>query len=682
MEHATLTGQEARLGADTLRMLAVDGVERANSGHPGLPMGAADCAFTLWHNRLRFNPADPAWPDRDRFILSAGHGSMLLYGLLHLFGYDLPLDELKNFRQWGSRTPGHPEYGMTPGVEVTTGPLGQGFANGVGMALAARMAADRFNDATFSPISHRVYALVSDGDLMEGISQEAASLAGHLKLGNLIYIYDDNRITIEGSTDLAFSEDVAGRFTACGWHVQKIDGHDFARIDTALATAQAEKERPSLIIARTHIAHGSPGKHDSSSAHGSPLGAEEVAATRKNLNWPAEPFHVPVEVRELCARRRQVLEEEYERWQKGFRAWRRRNPERARLWDGMWRRKQPAGLMQRLLSAVGDGEGATRALSGKVIQAAATALAALVGGSADLEPSTNSWIKGSEGIAAGTFGGRNIHFGVREHAMAAMMNGMARYGCFIPFGATFLVFSDYCRPSIRLAALMEQQTIYLFTHDSLFVGEDGPTHQPVEQLSALRLIPNLAVFRPADGMETALAWTAALQRTTGPSALILTRQKLPSLAREPAFKPDMVLQGGYVLEAGGERPDVVLLASGSEVSLAVAAAASLRERKIVVRVVSVPCLETFQKQPASYQRKVIPARVPRVAVEAGRGELWWRLLGSHGLFIGMESFGASAPAEILAEKYDLTPGQVAERIVQYLGDKHKKRKSSLHKTVG
>ncbi|MBT0651471.1 transketolase [Geomobilimonas luticola] len=673
MENGTLTGREARLGADTLRMLAVDAVERANSGHPGLPMGAADYAFILWHNRLRFNPADPAWPDRDRFILSAGHGSMLLYGLLHLFGFDLPLDELKNFRQWGSRTPGHPEYGVTPGVEVTTGPLGQGFANGVGMALAAKMAADRFNDTTFSPISHRIYALVSDGDLMEGISQEAASLAGHLKMGNLIYLYDDNRITIEGSTDLAFSEDVAARFMACGWHVQKIDGHDVALIDAALAAARAEEERPSLIIARTHIAQGSPGKHDSASAHGSPLGTEEVAATRRNLDWPADPFHVPDEVRELCARRRQDLETMYGTWQKGFRAWRRRNPERGRLWDSMWRRKPPADLMQRLLSAVGDGDGATRALSGKVIQAAAAALPELVGGSADLEPSTNSWIKGSEGIAAGDFGGRNIHFGVREHAMAAMMNGMARYGCFIPFGATFLVFSDYCRPAIRLAALMEQQAIYLFTHDSLFVGEDGPTHQPVEQLSALRLIPNLAVFRPADGVETALSWSAALQRTTGPSALILTRQKLPSLGRGPAFTPEMVLRGGYVLEAGGEKPDVVLLASGSEVSLAVAAAASLRERKIAVRVVSVPCLETFQKQPASYWRKVIPARVPRVAVEAGRGELWWRLLGSRGLFIGMETFGASAPAEVLAEKYGLTPAQVAERVIQHLRNGKKKQ---------
>ncbi|GFE57310.1 transketolase [Geobacter sp. AOG1] len=671
MEHATLTDREARLGADTLRMLAVDGVEQANSGHPGLPMGAADYAFPLWHNRLRFNPADPAWPDRDRFILSAGHGSMLLYGLLHLFGYDLPLTELERFRQWGSRTPGHPEYGVTPGVEVTTGPLGQGFANGVGMALATRMAADRFNDDLFSPIAHRVYALVSDGDLMEGISQEAASLAGHLKLGNLIYIYDDNRITIEGSTDLAFSEDVAGRFTACGWHVQKIDGHDFARIDAALAAAQEEEERPSLIIARTHIAQGSPGKHDSSSAHGSPLGAEEVAATRHNLNWPAEPFHVPTEVRDICARRRETLEEEYGRWQDGFRKWRRRNPERARLWDGMWRQKQPADLVQRLLAAVGDADGATRALSGKVIQAAAAAFPALVGGSADLEPSTNSWIKGSQGIAAGTYDGRNIHFGVREHAMAAMMNGMARYGCFIPFGATFLVFSDYCRPAIRLAALMEQQTIYLFTHDSLFVGEDGPTHQPVEQLSALRLIPNLAVFRPADGVETALAWTAALRRSTGPSALILTRQKLPSLAREPAFTPDMVLRGGYVLEAGGKQPDVILLASGSEVSLAVTAAASLREQQIAVRVVSVPSLETFQNQPASYLRKIIPPRVPRVAVEAGRGELWWRLLGVRGLFIGVENFGASAPAEVLAEKYGLTPSQVAERVIQHLRTRRK-----------
>jgi len=672
MEHLKLTERESWLGATTLRMLAVDGVEQARSGHPGLPMGAADYAFTLWHNWLRFNPKDPDWPDRDRFILSAGHGSMLLYGLLHLFGYDLALEELRNFRQWGSRTPGHPEYGVTPGVEVTTGPLGQGFANGVGMALAAKMAAERFNDATFSPITHRVYALVSDGDLMEGISQEAASLAGHLKLGNIIYLYDDNRITIEGTTDLAFSEDVAARFAACGWHVQRIDGHDFGSIDTALATAHAEGERPSLIIARTHIAQGSPGRHDSAAAHGSPLGADEVAATRRNLGWPTESFHVPQQVRDICARRREALAEEYRKWQREFKTWRRRNPERAKLWDGMWRGKPQADLMQRLQAAVGDGDGATRALSGKVIQAAAEVFPALVGGSADLEPSTNSWIKGSEGIAAGAFGGRNIHFGVREHAMAAMMNGMARYGCFIPFGATFLVFSDYCRSAIRLAALMEQQVVYLFTHDSLFVGEDGPTHQPVEQLSALRLIPNLSVYRPADGTETALAWTAALHRTGGPTALILTRQKLPRLERAADFDPSLVLRGGYVLEAGGERPDVVLLASGSEVSLAVAAATLLRERQVIARIVSVPCMETFKAQPASYRKSALPGRIPRVAVEAGRGEFWDRLLGANGLFIGMESFGASAPAEVLAEKFGLTASQVAERIIQHLRPRKKK----------
>lgn len=666
MTKRELTEQGARLGADTLRMLAVDAVERANSGHPGLPMGAADYAFALWHNYLRFNPADTEWPNRDRFILSAGHGSMLLYGLLSLFGFDLPLAELKNFRQWGSRTPGHPEYGVTPGVEVTTGPLGQGFANGVGMALASRMAAERFNDRIFRPIDHRVYALVSDGDLMEGVSAEAASLAGHLKLGNLIYIYDDNGITIEGKTDLAFSEQVGRRFAGYGWQVQRIDGHSLREITAALTAACAEQKRPSLIMARTHIGHGSPGKHDSAAVHGAPLGPEEVAATRRNLNWPADTFYVPAEVMALCHTRRMELARAYKDWQHNFRLWRRRNPELARLWDRMWRRQVPANLAEELLEAVEGAEGATRTLSGKIIQKAASAVPALVGGAADLEPSTNTAILDSTSVSAASCSGRNLHFGVREHAMAAMLSGMARYGCFIPFGATFLVFSDYCRPAIRLSALMGLQVVYVFTHDSILLGEDGPTHQPVEHLASLRLVPNLAVIRPADGVETAMAWTAALQRREGPTALILARQKVPAIAREPGFDSALVLKGGYVVLSGGARPKLSILASGSEVSLAIAAAGLLSAQGVSARVISVPCLETFQAQPESYRRRVMPGRMPRVAIEAGRGEPWWRLLGRGGLFIGVETFGASAPERVIAEHYGLTPEQVAERIRKFL----------------
>lgn len=666
MAFSELSEHEARLGANTLRMLAVDAVEKGRSGHPGLPMGAADYAFTLWHNYLSFNPADPVWPNRDRFILSAGHGSMLLYALLHLFGFDLSLEELKNFRQWGSRTPGHPEYGHTPGVEATTGPLGQGFANGVGMALAARMAAARFNDSHFRVIDHRIYGVVSDGDLMEGISYEAASLAGRLKLGNIVYIYDDNGITIEGEASLAFSENVARRFAASGWHVQKIDGHDFTQINAALAGAVSEREAPSLIIARTHIGQGSPGRHDSPAAHGSPLGAEEVAATRRNLKWPDDLFHIPAEVKALCHNRRMELKAGHEQWERDFMLWRRRNPERARLWDVMWNKETPPDLSKRLLSAVEGRDGATRSLSGMVIQAAAAALPALAGGAADLEPSTSSRIDGAAWVGADDFSGKNIHFGVREHAMAGLLNGMALYGCFIPFGATFLVFSDYCRPSIRLSALMGIQVAYLFSHDSILLGEDGPTHQPVEQLSALRLMPNLSVIRPADGVETAMAWYSALTKRESPTAIILSRQKLPAIPRGAEFDPMLVLKGGYLIDSSGAKAELVIMASGSEVSLALESAKLLFQEGVVSRVVSVPSLETFLAQPEDYRQSLLPAGVCRVAIEAGHGGLWRGLLGEDGLFIGVETFGASAPEKVLAEKYGLTPVLAAERILKHL----------------
>ncbi len=665
MHNNMIPTEKARRCADAIRIISAEAVDRANSGHPGLPMGAADCAAALWGNFLEFNPEDPRWPNRDRFILSAGHGSMLLYSLLHLFGYDLSMDEIKNFRQWGSKTPGHPEFGHTVGVEVTTGPLGQGFANGVGFGLAARMAAERFNTPDFKPINHHVYALCGDGCLQEGISYEAAALAGHLKLGNLIYIYDSNSITIEGKTDLAWSEDVEGRFTSCGWHVQKIDGHDNDQIVAAIAAAKGETGKPSIIIATTHIAYGSPAKQGSSGAHGSPLGIDEIIATRKNLDWDVPPFVVPEDVQATCQQRVDKLKLRYASWQRGFDSWRTVNPEKAKLWDAMWHRQLPENLTEELLASVAGKDGATRTLSGTVLQKVAELIPSLVGGSADLSPSNNSDIKGSTSVQADNFAGRNLHFGIREHAMGAVINGMALYGCFIPYGATFLVFADYCRPAVRLSALMGQQAIYIFTHDSFFVGEDGPTHQPIEHVASLRLIPGLQVIRPADGVETALAWQAALQYA-GPTALILTRQKLPMINRPASFTPDDVLKGGYVVSSPAAAPQVVIMASGSEVHVAVEAAASLASQGIAARIVSVPCLERFLAQSAEYRNEVLPADVPRVSFEAGRGMPWGSLIGCDGLFIGIEHFGASAPDKVLAEQFGFTAQQVAERIATFL----------------
>ena len=665
MHHIMIPAEKARRCADAIRILSAEAVDRANSGHPGLPMGAADCAVALWGNFLEFNPDDPRWPNRDRFILSAGHGSMLLYSLLHLFGFDLSMEEIKSFRQWGSKTPGHPEFGHTVGVEVTTGPLGQGFANGVGMGIASRMAAERFNTADFKPINHHIYALVGDGCLQEGISYEAAALAGHLKLGNLIYIYDSNSITIEGKTDLAWSEDIEGRFTACGWHVQKVDGHNNDQIVAAIAAGKAETGKPSIIIATTHIAFGSPAKQGSSGAHGSPLGKDEIAATRANLGWDAAPFEIPQDVRDTCQQRVEELKQRHSSWERGFASWHAANPDKAKLWDQMWHKHLPANLTEELLAAVAGKDGATRALSGTVLQKVAELIPSLVGGSADLSPSNNSDIKGSPSVQADNFAGRNLHFGIREHAMGAVINGMALYGCFIPYGATFLVFADYCRPAVRLSALMSQQAIYIFTHDSFFVGEDGPTHQPIEHVASLRLIPGLQVIRPADGVETAMAWQAALQYS-GPTALILTRQKLPVIARTAGFTSADTLKGGYIVSAQDGTPDVVVMASGSEVHVAVEAAATLAAEGIKARVVSVPCLETFLAQSAEYRNQVLPANVPRVAFEAGRGMPWGSLVGCDGLFIGIEHFGASAPDVVLAEQFGFTTPQVVEKIKSFL----------------
>jgi transketolase len=661
-----LTIQQYKKAADTLRMLAVDAVEQANSGHPGLPMGAADFAFVLWHDFLRFNPKDPKWPGRDRFILSAGHGSALLYGLLHLFGYDVSLEELKKFRQWGSLTPGHPEAGHTPGVEVTTGPLGQGFANGVGMALAQKMASARLGLDRQKILDHYIYALVSDGDLMEGISSEAASLAGHLKLGNIIYIYDDNHITIDGRTEDSFSEEVGARFKALGWHIQSIDGHDHVAIHKAVKKAQKVSDKPSLILARTHIAQGSPNKHDLSSAHGSPLGKDEAAATRRNLGWPEQTFYIPEEVRSLCQKKTSGNKRGHNKWQKELAAWRLQNPEKAGLWDKLEKKEIPADIYGILSAAIKIESAATRSLSGEMIQKIAGIIPSLAGGSADLAGSTNSEIKGSAHVSAEDFSGRNIHFGIREHAMGAMMNGMSLYGFFIPFGSTFLVFSDYCRPAIRLSALMKLPVVYIFTHDSFYVGEDGPTHQPIEHVSALRMIPNLQVIRPADAMETAAAWTLALQKTDGPTALILTRQKLPALECSDSFKPGDVLRGAYNLHVYGRGRKITLMASGSESGLAVEAAKLLASQEMEISVVSVPCLELFLEQGEEYRESVIPGDSVKVALEAGRGALWHQVIGQDGLFIGIEHFGASAPDKVLAREFGFTAELVAEKIKKHL----------------
>lgn len=656
-----------QLCINTIRTLAMDAVEKAKSGHPGMPMGAAPMAYVLWTRFLRHNPRNPRWPNRDRFILSAGHGSMLLYSLLHLTGYDLPLEELKQFRQWGSRTPGHPEYGLTPGVEVTTGPLGSGFATGVGIAMAERYLADRYNRPGFPIIDHYTYAIVSDGDLMEGIASEAASLAGHLRLGKLIYLYDDNQISIEGSTDLAFSEDVAKRFEAYGWHVQRVaDGNDIEAIAAAIAAARAEAERPSLIMVRTRIGYGSPNKENSPEAHGAPLGEEEVRRTKAAYGWPEDAqFLVPDEVRAhmgAAVQRGQQWETE---WNDLFRRYEEAYPAEAAELKRILSGQLPEGWHERIPTFPAGGSMATRSASGKVLNAIAPVLPELVGGSADLAPSTNTYIQGGGDWVPGDFRGRNIHFGVRENAMGAALNGLSLSGL-RPYGGTFLVFSDYMRPTIRLAALMEQPVIYVFTHDSIGVGEDGPTHQPVEHLAALRAIPNLVVFRPADANETAVGWRLALENRKGPFALILTRQNLPVLDPEKARGAE---RGGYVLaEASSGRPEVILIATGSEVSVALGAREILEKEGIPTRVVSLPSWEIFDRQPKDYRDAVLPPEVTaRVAVEAAVPMGWERYVGPRGAVVGLSRFGASAPGKVLFEKFGFTPENVARVAREVLG---------------
>jgi transketolase len=659
--------KQTQLAINTIKFLAVDAVEQANSGHPGMPMGMADAAFVLWSRFLRYDPKAPKWHDRDRFVLSAGHGCMLLYALLHLSGYDLPLSEIKKFRQWGSKTPGHPEFGHTIGVEATTGPLGQGISNAVGMALATKMLTVRFNAGEFKPISHRIFVIASDGDLMEGVSGEASSLAGHLKLNDLIVLYDDNHISIEGSTSPAFSEDVGRRYEAYGWKVRHVDGYDHEAIAAAIGSAVEEQERPSLIACRTHIAHGSPNKQDSADSHGAPLGADEVRATKKLADWPQEPtFYIPDEVKTFFRARAEEGAALRIAWDQRLEAWRDEHPNEAEQWDAVWDRGFGSELTERLLSTAPEEAGATRAHGGAVLQQAAALVPALVGGSADLSPSNKSVIKDSPAVLPGEYLGRNFHFGVREHAMGAMLNGMLYHGAFRPYAATFLVFSDYMRPSIRLAALSGLPAIYIFTHDSIFVGEDGPTHQPVEHAAALRLIPNLHVFRPADGYETALAWGMALDRADGPTALLLTRQTIPPVPREASGKLADPRRGAYLV-AGEDHPDAVVAATGSEVQLAVAARETLRAEGKKLNVVSIPCLDIFMEQEPSYAKRLFPVGVPVATVEAGSTDPWGCLAGPDGLMIGIDSFGASAPASVLAERFGLTPELVTTRIRAWLG---------------
>ncbi len=649
------------LCVNTLRFLAVDAVEKANSGHPGTPMEAAPLGHVLWTRLLRHNPKNPRWANRDRFILSAGHASMLLYGLLHLTGYDLSLDDLKNFRQWGSRTPGHPEFGHTPGVETTTGPLGQGFANGVGLALAERMLAARFNRPGFPIVDHFVHAFVSDGDLMEGVSGEAASLAGHLRLGKLKYLYLDNRITIEGPTDLAFSEDVARRFQAVGWEVLHLpDVNDLSAVEKTFRAARSQTERPSLIIARTHIGFGSPHKQDTAEAHGSPLGAPEAAATKKNLGWPSEPaFHIPDVVRELSAaqvKRGAALEDE---WNALFETYRDHFPDLAAQWDALQRSPLVPGWADRLPTFRAGESVATRQASGKVLNAVSGALPSLVGGSADLSPSNNTYLDGAGDQNAENPGGRNFHFGVREHAMGAVLNGLGVDGRFLPFGGTFLVFSDYMRPAIRLAALMKLGVVYVFTHDSVGLGEDGPTHQPVEHLAALRSIPGLRVIRPADANETVWAWRAALERRDGPTALVLTRQKIPVLDRARLAPAVGLLRGAYRLTPADGVSRLLLLASGSEVSLALEAAERLGKEGIRAAVVSFPSWELFEDQPEAYRWDILPPAVTaRVVVEAGSSQGWHKYAGPAGSLVTLDRFGASAPGDAALAQFGFSVDNV------------------------
>jgi transketolase len=666
------------LSLNTIRFLSADAVQKANSGHPGLPMGAAAMAYVLWTRFLKHNPPHPKWINRDRFVLSGGHGSMLLYSLLHLTGYDLPLSELQNFRQWGSRTPGHPESHLTPGVEATTGPLGQGISNAVGMAIAEAHLAAHFNKPDHEIVNHHTYVLASDGDLMEGVASEACSLAGHLRLGKLIVLYDDNKISLAGTTSICFTEDVAQRFEAYGWHTQHIeDGNDLDALDAALKTAQAETDRPSIILIHTHIGYGAPHKQDTFEAHGSPLGPDELTAAKKNLGWPTEPpFLIPGDVLEHFRQAVTQGETWEKEWQATFDRYAQAYPDLAAEFKRRMAGDLPPGWDSALPTFPPDPKGiATRKASESALQALAPKLPELMGGSADLNPSTFTWLKGlgdfqsptlspngAQGLVGGewSYGGRNLAFGVREHAMGAAINGMALHGGFIPYTATFLTFSDYMRPAIRLAAVSKLHAIFVFTHDSIGLGEDGPTHQPIEHVAALRAIPDLVTIRPADANESAEAWRAAIENQHSPTALIFTRQNVPTLDRTKYAPASGLHKGAYVLaDLGGGQPQIILMATGSEVGLMVQAGEKLASEGVRVRLVSMPSMELFEQQLPDYQDSVLPPAVTaRLAIEAGIAQPWYKWVGSQGNCLCMTSYGASAPANVLFEKYGFTVDNV------------------------
>lgn len=657
---------------NAIRVLVMDGVQKANSGHPGMPMGMADIAYVLWSRHLKHNPHNPKWPNRDRFVLSAGHGSMLLYSMLHLTGYPLLMSDLKQFRQWESLTPGHPEYDLDLGIETTTGPLGQGFSNGIGMAIAQKHMAARFNRPDYAIFDHYIYAIVSDGDLMEGISHEAGSIAGHLGLDNLIYFYDDNEISIEGDTDISFTENVPERFRAYGWHVQEIDGHDLDAIEAAIRSAQSHKGQPHLIACHTHIAFGSPNKQDSEKAHGSPLGEEEIRLTKEAFDWPSlTPFFIPNDV--IAHYRLSVPQGERNeaKWRELLTKYKAAYPKEAaelqRVLDGEYPQDWEKAIPQFPLES---GMIATRAASGKVLSALAPVLPELIGGSADLEPSNKTYLPGMGDFQKATPAGRNMHFGVREHGMGGLLNGMALYGNLRVYGGTFLVFSDYMRPSVRLAALMKLPVTYVWTHDSIFVGEDGPTHEPIEHVMSLRTIPGLTVMRPADANETAAAWKFALTSKEGPVALILTRHKLPILPGTLEKAMDGVQRGAYVIsESPLDRIDVILIATGSEVVDAIEAQKLLLERRVGARVVSMPSWERFEKQPLFYKLNILPNDViKRVAIEAGTPLGWERYVGNYGDIIGIDHFGASAPYEQLKKEFGFTAENIVARTLKLMAE--------------
>ncbi len=672
---------------NTIRMLAADMVQKANSGHPGMPMGAAPMAYVLWSKAMKYNPADPKWPDRDRFLLSAGHGSALLYSMLHLTGYDLPMEQLKNFRQWGSQTPGHPEYGRTPGVECTTGPLGQGFANGVGMAIAERHLAARFNQPGHEIVDHYTFSIVSDGDIMEGIASEAASLAGQFRLGKLIYLYDNNHITLAGETSLTLSENVGKRFEAYGWHFQAIeDGNDTGAILKAINAAKEEKDRPSLISVRTHIGFGSPHKQDTFEVHGSPLGEDELKETKKNLGWPVDkPFYIPDEVQDYFRKATERGKAAQDGWGKVLESYGKASPEMKKLWDQMMGGMLSADWEQKLPSFKAGEKVPTRKANGKAMNAIADYAPFLIGGSGDLNPSTFTQLDGKgtfEPPRAGgekvqgsvgpwSYAGRNIAYGVREHAMCGITSGLALHEGLVPYASTFLIFSDYARASIRLACLMELKVIYAFTHDSVMLGEDGPTHQPIEHLASLRAMPNMTVIRPADANEAVEAWKAALLHEGGPVSLVLTRQKLDVIDRSRYAAADGLHKGAYILAGDAEEiPEVILIATGSEVNLALAAYKKLASAGVKARVVSMPCWNYFDSQPDSYKNKVLPPEVTgRVAIEAAATLDWYKYVGLDGAVVGIDGFGASAPEKVNLEKFGFTVDHVLHKAKEVMARK-------------